>query len=79
MKKLHLTIGIIAVIYTLVALTVAIIFFIGTVNDPYTSFPVWAPFAVIGMYYAIGLVVLGAVWLILWLTLRHVIAKTEKE
>ena len=71
MKKLHLTFGIIAAVMTLVAVVIAFVLFVGTVNDPYTSFPAWAAFAVVGMYYAIGLAVLGIAWLSVWLILRH--------
>ena len=79
MKKLHLVFGILASIMTFAATTVALILFVGIVNDPYTGFPAWAIFAIVGIYYAIGLAVLGFTWLITWLGLLNKACKNEKK
>lgn len=71
MKKLHLFFGIIAGVLTLAAIVVAFILFVRTIVDTYTSFPVWTPFALVGIYYAIGLCVLSVAWFCAWLILRH--------
>lgn len=71
MKKLHLFFGIIACVLTLAAIVIAFILFLRTIGDAYTSFPAWVPFAFVGIYYAIGLCVLGVVWFCTWLVLRH--------
>ena len=79
MKKLHIAFGILAGIITVIALATAIVLSVNTIKDSYTSFPVWAPFAIVGMYYAIALLILGIVWLILWLILRHKVCKTRER
>ena len=71
MKKLHLTFGIIAAIITIAAIVVAIIMYAGSVGNTDTSFPAWTAFVLVGIYYAIGIAVLGALWLIAWLIFRR--------
>lgn len=71
MKKLHLFFGIIAGVLTLAAIVVAFILFVRTIVDAYTSFPAWAPVALVGIYYAIGLCILGVAWFCTWLILRY--------
>lgn len=75
MKKLHLSFGIFAAILTLTAIVIAFILFASTVGDTSTSFPAWAPFALVGIYYVIGLSVLGIVWLGAWLIMRRMTCK----
>lgn len=77
MKKLHLAFGIIAGILTLAAIVIAFTLFGRTIGDADTSFPAWAAFALVGIYYAIGLCVLGIVWLGAWLILRHGTCKKQ--
>lgn len=79
MKKLHLAFGILSGIMTLAAIAIALILFVNTVGSPYTSFPRWAPFAIVGIYYAIGLAVEGIVWLIAWLILRCKTCKKQNQ
>lgn len=79
MKKLHLVFGILIAVLTLIAFTIALVLSVRVANDPYTGFPTWAAFAVIGIYYAIGLAVLGILWLGVWLIIRHRACKNRGE
>ena len=79
MKKLHLIFGILICIMTIVAITFAIVMFVRTANDTYTSFPAWAVFVIVGIYYSIVLVVLGTVWLVLWLIMRRKICENRES
>ena len=79
MKKLHVVFCFLAVAMTFAATIIALVLFIKTLDDPYTSFPAWAAFYIVGIYYAIGLAVLGVAWLCAWLVLRHMTCKNNKK
>ena len=78
MKKLHLTFVVLFGAMTVAATAIALVLFVKTANDPYTRFPAWASFCVIGIYYAIGVALLGVAWLFVWL-LRRKACKNNKK
>lgn len=71
MKKLHDVFGMATTVMSLVAIVIAIVLFVNTLCDPYTSFPAWAPLAIVGIYYSIGLAVLGIIRLATCLILKR--------
>lgn len=71
MKKLHIIFGMIAGTMTLVATVIAFVMYANNVGNIYTDFPAWSAFVFVGIYYAMGLVILGIIWLVVWLILRH--------
>ena len=79
MKKLHISFGILVGTMTFAAIVIALIMFGNTVDNPYTSFPRWAPFAFVGIYYAIGLGVVGTVWLVAWPIMRCKTCKKQNK
>ena len=79
MKKLHIVFCFLAVAMTLTAIVTALVLFVNTAGDPYTGFPAWAAFYIVGIYYAIGLAILVVAWLCSWLVFRYMTCKKNKK
>ena len=79
MKKLHLSFGIFACVMTIVAIVIALVMYAINIGKTDTSFPAWTAFIIVGIYYVIGLVIFGMIWLVAWLILRMRTCKKQED